>query len=234
VAQRYLLLAGAGLACLAAGPLLERLLKFLINRRQSRGRCRRQFDCIFFSGGSLLPPCQAASQALAAAASSSNDPAVFCPDPSDCRLSHSSQHPYFQLIRQLASAVRSLDLCMYTLSSPDLSALLLALSQRKPRPVRVRVICDSEQLHSLGSAIAKLRSAGLPIRADSTSYFMHHKFCVIDRSLVLTGSLNWTGQGTLGNWENVVALDDVKVVEAFRREFERLWQEFSPASRSAR
>uniref|UniRef100_A0A1I8H4M9 Mitochondrial cardiolipin hydrolase n=1 Tax=Macrostomum lignano TaxID=282301 RepID=A0A1I8H4M9_9PLAT len=185
VAQRYLLLAGAGLACLAAGPLLlERLLKFLINRRQSRGRCRRQFDCIFFSGGSLLPPCQAASQALAAAASSSNDPAVFCPDPSDCRLSHSSQHPYFQLIRQLASAVRSLDLCMYTLSSPDLSALFA------------------------GAQSAKTEACA--------------------------GSLNWTGQGTLGNWENVVALDDVKVVEAFRREFERLWQEFSPASRSAR
>ena len=37
------------------------------------------------------------------------------------------------------------------------------------------------------------------------------------------GSFNWTRQAVVGNQENVVVLDDPKVVASFVDQFEQLW-----------
>ena len=52
---------------------------------------------------------------------------------------------------------------------------------------------------------------------------MHHKFFIVDKKLVLTGSYNWTRSAALYNQENVISTDDEFVVEKFLNEFEKLW-----------
>lgn len=44
--------------------------------------------------------------------------------------------------------------------------------------------------------------------------------------ICITGSCNWTMQGFASNWENILITSHKKVVESFRREFERIWNDF--------
>lgn len=59
---------------------------------------------------------------------------------------------------------------------------------------------------------------------------MHHKFAIIDKKLLLTGSLNWTTQAIQHNRENVLVLEDAEYVKLFLEEFEKIWENYNPAN----
>lgn len=61
---------------------------------------------------------------------------------------------------------------------------------------------------------------------------MHHKFAIVDRRMLITGSLNWTTQAIQSNRENVLVVEDAEYVKAFQDEFERIWEEYNPANYS--
>ena len=51
---------------------------------------------------------------------------------------------------------------------------------------------------------------------------VHHKFCIIDDKLVITGSYNWTYYAENRNWENIVVIDDSSVVAGYVEEFAKI------------
>jgi phosphatidylserine/phosphatidylglycerophosphate/cardiolipin synthase-like enzyme len=51
---------------------------------------------------------------------------------------------------------------------------------------------------------------------------VHHKFCIIDDCIVITGSYNWTYYAENRNWENVVILSDEEIVKGYVEEFEKV------------
>ena len=55
-----------------------------------------------------------------------------------------------------------------------------------------------------------------------------HKFAIVDRKVLITGSLNWTTQAIQNNRENVLIMEDEEYVRLFLEEFERIWEEFNP------
>lgn len=55
---------------------------------------------------------------------------------------------------------------------------------------------------------------------SSVDDIVHHKFCIIDDSTVITGSYNWTYYAENRNWENIVVLEDAEIVQGFIKEFE--------------
>ena len=88
-----------------------------------------------------------------------------------------------------------------------------------------------------GDALAILDSQRVP-RIDDTadgsrgSGLMHHKFIVVDQSLVITGSANFTASGlhgdanaarTRGNVNHLIRLHSDELAALFRDEFRRLW-----------
>ena len=83
-------------------------------------------------------------------------------------------------------------------------------------------------MFSSGSRIESLRRAGVQVRNDNTSYYMHHKFAVIDNNCLVNGSLNWTIQGVCGNQENVIVTNTPKLVQPFAHQFEHLWNKYHP------
>ena len=129
------------------------------------------------------------------------------------------------LIKTLQSARKSLDVCVFVLSCKELADVLV---HAHSNGVVVRVISDNEQVFASGSQIETLRRNGIQVRNDSTSYFMHHKFAVVDNEVLINGSLNWTLQGVCGNQENVVILAIPDVVAPFSRHFEKLWEKYDP------
>lgn len=74
----------------------------------------------------------------------------------------------------------------------------------------------------------KLRIAGAEVG------FMHHKFCVIDDSVAITGSYNWTYYAETRNVENIVISDNSDIVMLFSAEFQRLQNLLSVSSSCAR
>ena len=78
------------------------------------------------------------------------------------------------------------------------------------------------------NAGGKLRIAGSEVG------FMHHKFCVIDDSIAITGSYNWTYYAETRNVENIVISDNSEIVMLFSDEFQRLQNILSVSSSCAR
>ena len=77
---------------------------------------------------------------------------------------------------------------------------------------------DFNELIKLGG---KLRIAGADIG------FMHHKFCVIDDKIAITGSYNWTYYAETRNVENIIISDNPEIVNGYASEFQRLKQALS-------
>ncbi|NXS12819.1 PLD6 hydrolase, partial [Neodrepanis coruscans] len=134
-----------------------------------------------------------------------------------------------RLVRRLLSARRSLDLCMFSFSCPQLAR---AVSLLHRRGVRVRIVTDAQFMGLHGSQIGRLRHAGIQVRHDQHSGYMHHKFAIVDRRMLITGSLNWTSQAIQTNRENVLVVDDAECVKPFLDEFERIWEEYNPTNYS--
>jgi len=133
---------------------------------------------------------------------------------------------YQSLINLLRSAQKTLDVCVFCITCADLVSVLV--ERQCNAGVEVRVITDSEQLRVTGSQIGKLRTEGVKVRHDNTSYLMHHKFAIIDNETLLNGSFNWTRTAITGNHENLVISKDEYLVRAFRKEFDSLWTKFHP------
>ncbi len=88
-----------------------------------------------------------------------------------------------------------------------------------------------------GDAIALLKRAGIPMIDDSEdgsqgSGLMHHKFVVVDRSVVITGSANFTSSGmhgdagasrSRGNVNHLLSIRSSELARLFQAEFERMW-----------
>lgn len=60
-----------------------------------------------------------------------------------------------------------------------------------------------------------------PIKLDGENNYMHHKFMVIDRGRVLTGSYNFTTAG-MSNFENVVIIPSKELAKRYRDAFKKI------------
>ncbi|KFV50940.1 Mitochondrial cardiolipin hydrolase, partial [Tyto alba] len=132
------------------------------------------------------------------------------------------------LLRLLLSARRSLDICLFAFSSPQLGRAVQLLHCRG---VRVRIVTDAQYMGLQGSQIGLLRRAGgIQVRHDQEEGYMHHKFAIVDGRMLITGSLNWTTQAIQNNRENVLVMEDAEYVKPFLDEFERIWEEYNPTN----
>lgn len=123
----------------------------------------------------------------------------------------------------LERAKKTVDICVFTITDDRIADEIL---ETAGRGVAVRIITDDDKSLDAGSDISRLKSRGVPIRCDRSEYHMHHKFAVIDRETVLTGSYNWTRGAARNNEENLVVHQDLGLASEFIVEFERLWKEF--------
>jgi cardiolipin hydrolase len=127
----------------------------------------------------------------------------------------------FAICRQIESAERSADVCVFTITDDRIATRLLDAHRRG---VRVRIITDNDKAFDEGSDVHRLGRAGIEVRVDRTPFHMHHKFAVFDERRMLTGSYNWTRGAARDNQENVIVSDDPRLLRPFGREFVTLWE----------
>lgn len=163
---------------------------------------------------STAPVSTAASNPSAAAPS-----VVFAP-------SGKAREIHKAIVAELKAAKKSIDVACFLLTSTQLSDELVAA---KKRGVAVRVLLDGNQDKTVALSKGKDLAAGgadvkvIATKSGAQSPKFHHKFAVVDASVVVTGSFNWTVTGDEDNYENVVVLRDAAVAQAFSREFDSIF-----------
>jgi mitochondrial cardiolipin hydrolase len=124
----------------------------------------------------------------------------------------------------LRTATSNVDICVFTITDDRITNEII---DAHGRGVQVRVISDNDKAHDPGSDLSRLRRLDVPVAFDRTPDHMHHKFAVFDGKLVVSGSYNWTRSAAERNEENIVVNGDTRLVDAFQRRFDKLWDELT-------
>jgi mitochondrial cardiolipin hydrolase len=129
-----------------------------------------------------------------------------------------------EIERLVRAAQTSVDAALYRLNNPFLARVLAETAQRG---VRVRLVVDRGKYEETTATREILTGSALPFRVSfgrlGRGSKMHHKFAILDGSLVLTGSYNWTIESEKENFDNLVVLREAAHVLLYRSEFEALW-----------
>jgi len=116
-----------------------------------------------------------------------------------------------QLVEVIESAENSVHCAFFDL---DLEPVINVLSW-KSASIDVKLVVDNQyygELDYLGFA-----------RKDTTSQYMHNKFCIIDDKTITTGSFNPTYNGAYKNNNNLIIIKSVYLAENYESEFTELW-----------
>jgi len=129
-----------------------------------------------------------------------------------------------QIIKRVNLSRTSIDIAMYSLTDGRIAQ---ALADARRRGVVVRLIRDKSQSRGKHDENYFLRSNGIQIKVmkGKNRGIFHDKFAIFDNKLVETGSFNWTVNAERYNHENAIFFTDPELIEAFRKEFEKLWSE---------
>ena len=139
---------------------------------------------------------------------------------------------YHRLQELLGQAHASIDAALYVFTNKRLADILFdALHRRK---IKVRLLINEElnqddlepnQVEILRRIQAYQTAEVRFYRSANARNLMHHKFCIIDGKILMTGSLNWSHNACNGNRENLVVLHhDYQAIGVYQQEFSDLWR----------
>ena len=137
----------------------------------------------------------------------------------------------------LANSQQQVDFALFVFSEPKLGTILQTQSQRG---VKIRgsidrqfayreyssglllMGVDGNNLCQAPTTTQALSTIGVPILPAGD--LLHHKFAIIDRHTVITGSHNWSNAANYSNDETLLVIQNNPTVAAhFDREFDRLY-----------
>lgn len=134
------------------------------------------------------------------------------------------QHPEQALESQINSAKSTLDIAIYSLTKKD---IVDAIISAKKRGVNVRIITDRTEAKSKAQEVQLqlLKSSNIPIKENTHSGLMHMKVSIIDKSVVTTGSYNYSQSASTINDEVLVVIHDSGIASKWDDEFQQMWSD---------
>jgi len=145
--------------------------------------------------------------------------------------------------KALSNATESIALALFVFSEQKLADILL---QKQQQGVTMQGVFEPE--FALRPYSEALDLSGIAIKDNQCKYEadnnpwqtplptvgiaqlsrgdkMHHKFALIDRQIVITGSHNWSAAANYDNDENILIIDNSTVAAHFQQEFEQLYHQ---------
>lgn len=149
---------------------------------------------------------------------------------SPLKLDHGLVETYFSsqdnleeaVIRELKRAKKSIYFALFTFTSKKIAQVLV---HKYAENLEVRGIMEKYQDDPF-CQYQSLKRLRMKIIWDRNFYFMHHKFFVVDDSLVITGSFNPTWRATYQNKENLVIIHSPSLAKKYQAEFDKLWKDW--------
>ena len=112
----------------------------------------------------------------------------------------------------ISKAEKSIYVQAYGFTSGEIAKALINASNRG---VKVRVLLDKSNIGAKYSKMRDLRKAGIEVLIDEISGIAHNKTIIIDASLIITGSFNFTTYADIRNTENVIMIRDKQVAQRY-------------------
>ena len=103
------------------------------------------------------------------------------------------------------------------------NAIAQALVRAHQRGVTVRVLLDQKSDTSNRYVIGVLTDAQIELREDGKHAIAHNKVMVIDQTIVITGSFNFTNSAATRNAENFLMLKSADLAERYRLQWQNHW-----------
>lgn len=139
-----------------------------------------------------------------------------------------------EIISKLKMATSKIDIAMAWFTSRELFDTLLQCLH-KGVEVNLILLDDPINWQPYAPDFNEFIAAGGRLRlALPLTGFLHHKFCVLDSRLAITGSYNWTYYAETRNLENIIISDDQNVVSQYAQEFDRLKGKFAAINSAKR
>ncbi len=98
-----------------------------------------------------------------------------------------------------------------------------ALVRAHQRGVSVRVLLDKKSETSNRYVAGVLQAAHIQTRQDGKHAIAHNKVMVIDLSIVITGSFNFTNSAATRNAENFLILKSEDLAQQYRLQWKNHW-----------
>ncbi|UYZ69178.1 phospholipase D-like domain-containing protein [Moraxella bovis] len=129
------------------------------------------------------------------------------------------------IIAELNKATQSIYIAVAWFTCADFFEILIAKAKSG---VRVQLIISNDRINK-GDKV-KISHDELNHYPDCQTYWIgdgkkdliHNKFCVIDNSVVITGSFNWSMRAEKNNFENITISQDTMLAKAFYQQFYKI------------
>lgn len=116
-----------------------------------------------------------------------------------------------RVVHEIECAQHEIRVQAYSFTSRPIADALIAAHKRG---VSVEVCADDSNKNPDTSICDEMVDAGISVRLDSRHPISHSKFCVIDDSLVTTGSWNFSHQAEI-NWENELFIQSKAIAKTY-------------------
>ena len=129
-----------------------------------------------------------------------------------------------RVVNMFRTCKKTLDLAIFTFTRDSIAQAILEANQRG---VKIRCIGDDGNSKVKGSDVRLLASNGIPCKTDNNLRFhMHNKMAIIDNSVVITGSFNWTSQAVNKNQDNILFIEDKNIATQYTDYYNKMWDSF--------
>jgi phosphatidylserine/phosphatidylglycerophosphate/cardiolipin synthase-like enzyme len=123
----------------------------------------------------------------------------------------------------ISQAGTSINFLAYSFTSDPLAE---AMHQRAAAGVVVNGVFDESQYFSnTGTEFDRFRESGIDVRVDANPGLMHHKVIILDESIVVTGSYNFSANAEERNDENVIILYSPEIAAQYVQEFRKIFDQ---------
>lgn len=135
---------------------------------------------------------------------------------------------HIQIIKEISRAQQSIKLCVAWFTDVELYNHILRAQERG---VIVKIVIANHEFNLIDKNPVDFKELLLNngtvnyignLTNDYTDSFMHHKFCIVDNKVLMTGSYNWTRKARQNDENLLVIEDEAEVVKSFEEKFEHL------------
>ena len=129
------------------------------------------------------------------------------------------------IVYHISHAKESLKIAMAWFTNPVIFNYLLRACKRG---VQVELLINNDKINNRlnGLPFDKLIQNNAALYIAEPPSLIHHKFCIIDDRMVIDGSYNWTVGAETNNDENIVVIENGKVIDTFLKAFRNLLGEY--------
>ena len=127
------------------------------------------------------------------------------------------------ILIELGKAKKNIKIAVAWFTNPKFFNLIL---DKQKKGINIQILLADDIINFKNSELnfQKLIDSKGSIRISRFPKLMHHKFCLIDNEILITGSYNWTISAEIRNIENILLLDEKNLVHTFQKEFYNQWQ----------